>query len=229
MSIVARTQELEANLALVEERIIAAAVQAGRDRSEITLICVTKNFPASDANILAALGQRNFGENRDREGAQKSELVKGTWHFQGQIQSNKIKSIAQWADVVHSIDSQEQIESFAWRRAKERTLGVFLQLSLDGTEGRGGIAAKELAGLGRLVAASPTLELLGLMCVPPVSRDPEGAMAEIAAVHKAFLTDFPSATSLSMGMSNDFESAIRHGATHIRIGTSILGSRSPHE
>jgi pyridoxal phosphate enzyme (YggS family) len=229
MSIVARAQELEANLAGVEARISAAATQAGRERSEITLICVTKNFPASDANILAALGQRNFGENRDREGAEKSELVKGIWHFQGQIQSNKIKSIAQWADVVHSIDTREQIESFAWRRDQGRTLGVFLQLSLDGSEGRGGTTAAELVELGRSVMASPTLELLGLMCVPPVSRDPDGAMAEIAAIHKGFLTNFPKANSLSMGMSNDFESAIRHGATHIRVGTSILGSRSPHE
>jgi uncharacterized pyridoxal phosphate-containing UPF0001 family protein len=127
MSIATRTAELEANLTQVEGRISVALAQTGRERSEITLICVTKNFPASDANLLAALGQRNFGKNRDREGREKSESVKGIWHFQGQIQSNKIKSIAEWADVVHSIDSKEQIESFGWRRPKDRPLGVFLQ------------------------------------------------------------------------------------------------------
>ena len=229
MSIAARTAELEANLAQVEGRISVALAQTGRERSEITLICVTKNFPASDANLLAALGQRNFGENRDREGREKSESVKGIWHFQGQIQSNKIKSIAEWADVVHSIYSKEQIDSFGWRRPQDRPLGVFLQLSLDGSEGRGGASATELALLGKAVSATPSLSLLGLMCVPPLSSDPDAAMAEISAIHKAFSADFPSASHLSMGMSNDFDTAIRHGATHIRVGTSILGSRSPHE
>jgi hypothetical protein len=210
-----RREELAANLASVQERIT---------RSDVTLIVVTKTYPVSDAQILKELGVENFGENRTEEGEVKAAAVPATWHFQGGIQSRKLKDIVQWADVIHSLDSTEHALKLGQRAV--RPMKVFLQLSLDGDPERGGVVESELAALAEVVLAAPNLTLAGLMCVPPVSAIPAEAFSQIYSVHQRFLRDFPNAQSLSTGMSGDFEVAIDHGATHIRVGSSILGSRT---
>jgi pyridoxal phosphate enzyme (YggS family) len=210
-----RNEELAANLASVQERIT---------RSDVTLIVVTKTYPVSDVQILKELGVENFGENRTEEGEVKAVAVPATWHFQGGIQSRKIKDIVQWADVIHSLDSTEHALKLGQRAV--RPIEVFLQLSLDGDPDRGGVVESELAALAEVVVAAPNLELVGLMCVPPVSAIPAEAFSQIYSVHQRFLSNFPNAQSLSTGMSGDFEVAIDHGATHIRVGSSILGSRT---
>ena len=210
-----RREELAANLASVQERIT---------RSDVTLIVVTKTYPVSDAQILKELGVENFGENRTEEGEVKAAAVPATWHFQGGIQSRKLKDIVQWADVIHSLDSTEHALKLGQRAV--RPMKVFLQLSLDGDPERGGVVESELAALAEVVVAAPNLALAGLMCVPPVSAIPAEAFSQIYSVHQRFLSNFPNAQSLSTGMSGDFEVAIDHGATHIRVGSSILGSRT---
>jgi pyridoxal phosphate enzyme (YggS family) len=210
-----RSEELAANLTSVQERIT---------RSDVTLIVVTKTYPVSDVQILKELGVENFGENRTEEGEVKAAAVPATWHFQGGIQGRKLKDIVQWADVIHSLDSTEHALKLGQRAV--RPMKVFLQLSLDGDPERGGVVESELAALAEVVLAAPNLELVGLMCVPPVSAIPAEAFSQIYSVHQRFLRDFPNAQSLSTGMSGDFEVAIDHGATHIRVGSSILGSRT---
>jgi pyridoxal phosphate enzyme (YggS family) len=192
----------------------------------VTLIAVTKTFPVRDAEILHELGVRDFGENRDAEGAEKAAVVSGTWHFQGQIQSNKLKSITSWASVIHSLDDPRHFEII--EKVAPHPLQIFLQVSLDGAHHRGGAGLEELHSLAALVEKSPTHTLAGLMSVPPVEMNPNDAFAQLALIHTEFMKLFPGATSLSAGMSGDYETAISHGATHVRVGSSILGSRSPH-
>jgi hypothetical protein len=224
-----RAQEIAAALASVEDRITKAAETAGRNRSELTLIAVTKTYPASDVQILADLGVSNFGENRSDEGLEKSEAVTATWHFQGQVQGRKLKDIASWATYIHSIDSADHITKLSRICAeKDRKISIFLQLSLDGAPDRGGVGEDQLGQLADQVAADSNLRLAGLMCVPPVEYGFERAFGEIAKVHSAFKVGFPDAVGLSAGMSSDFEVAITYGATHLRVGSEILGSRAYH-
>ena len=220
-----RRDEIVQNLQEVKERITSAAKSAGRDPAEIQLIVVTKTFPISDIEILRELGESNFGENRDQEAGPKAEAISATWHFQGQIQSNKIKSICQWADVIHSISSEKEILKFAQSPRKHQ---VFLQVSLDGQEGRGGASQTDLTQLADLVNQSNNLELLGLMAVAPLGVEPIKAFADLAQINQGFASQYPNSKYLSAGMSGDFEAAIKYGATHVRVGSSILGSRSPH-
>jgi len=215
-----RKEELSDNLELVRSKIAKVA------NHEVTLIAVTKTFPVRDAEILHELGVRDFGENRDAEGAEKAAIVSGTWHFQGQIQSNKLKSITSWASVIHSLDDPRHFEII--EKVAPHPLQIFLQVSLDGAHHRGGAGLEELHSLAALVEKSPTHTLAGLMSVPPVEMDPNDAFAQLVMIHKEFMKLFPGATSLSAGMSGDYEAAISHGATHVRVGSSILGSRSPH-
>lgn len=220
-----RKDEIARNLQEVKERISAAAKSVNRDPAEIKLIVVTKTFPISDIEILRDLGESNFGENRDQEAAPKAEAIQATWHFQGQIQSNKIKSICGWADLVHSISNEKEILKFAQSPRKHQ---VFLQVSLDGELGRGGADPTDLAQLADLVNESNNLELLGLMAVAPLGVEPDKAFSDLAQINQGFVGQFPNSKFLSAGMSGDFEAAIKYGATHIRVGSSILGSRSPH-
>jgi len=224
-----RAQEISAALANVEDRVSKAAAKAGRNRSELTLIAVTKTYPASDVQILADLGVSNFGENRSDEGSEKSQLISATWHFQGQVQGRKLKDIASWATYIHSIDSADHITKLSRICSEtDRKISIFLQLSLDGAPDRGGVLEDQLGQLAAQVAADSNLHLAGLMCVPPVEYEFDRAFCEIAKVHNAFKTGFPAAVGLSAGMSSDFEVAIAYGATHLRVGSEILGSRAYH-
>ena len=212
-----RFQEISTQLEIVRSNIAAVADH------EVTLIAVTKTFPVSDAQILHDLGVTDFGENRDAEGAEKAASVPGTWHFQGQIQSNKLKSITKWADVIHSLDDPRHFEII--ERVASHPLSIFLQVSLDGAHHRGGAALDELYALADLVEKSPTHTLAGLMSVPPIGVNPDTAFSQLAVIHNDFMKAYPKATGLSAGMSGDYQSAISHGATHVRVGSSILGSR----
>jgi len=223
---ISRVDEVSLNLASVRSRIAQAAKHAGRNSEEITLIAVTKTYPATDAQILHELGVRDFAENRDREGAEKSAIVPGRWHFQGQIQSNKISSIAHWADVVHSLDDPRHLRLLAAAVPESKVLSVFIQVCLDPQPGRGGVLPQNLSPLAELALEQPSLKLQGLMAVAPLGENPESAFLRLARIHSDFRQQFPSAASLSAGMSGDFETAIEHGATHLRVGGSILGSRS---
>jgi len=218
-----RYDEIASNVKIVQERIKSAAESCGRKPEEITLIAVTKTFPVSDVHILASLGINQYGENRDSDAAPKAAAVPGTWHFQGQIQSNKLKSIASWANVIHSLDEIGHIQTLD--KVSRHRIGVFVQVSLDGAEGRGGANPTDLSALADSVLNSANLDLMGLMAVAPLDISSDAAFEKLASIYAAFKQSYPMATSLSAGMSNDFESAITHGATHIRVGSSILGSR----
>ena len=212
-----RLEEISLNLETVRSNIAKVA------QHEVTLIAVTKTFPTSDAQILHDLGVRDFGENRDAEGAEKSAIIPATWHFQGQIQSNKLKSITSWATVIHSLDDLRHFELI--EKVAPHPLQIFLQVSLDGAHHRGGAGLEDLYALAALVEKSATHTLAGLMSVPPLGLAPNDAFAQLSLIHTAFMEQFPEAKSLSAGMSGDYEAAISHGATHVRIGSSILGSR----
>ena len=216
-----RLEEISHNLEVVRAKIAAVAT------GPVTLIAVTKTFPASDVQLLKQLGVEDFGENRDAEGSEKSQIVQGTWHFQGQIQSNKLKSITAWASVIHSLDDPRHFEII--EKVAPHPLSIFLQVSLDGAHNRGGAGVDQLYQLAEKVSGSKTHTLAGIMSVPPVGMDPEVAYSQLSLMRNEFLRRFPKADSLSAGMSGDYEVAISHGATHVRVGSSILGSRSPHE
>ena len=216
-----RLEEISHNLEVVRAKIAAVAT------GPVNLIAVTKTFPASDVQLLKQLGVENFGENRDAEGSEKSQIVQGTWHFQGQIQSNKLKSITAWASVIHSLDDPRHFEII--EKVAPHPLSIFLQVSLDGAHNRGGAGVDQLYQLAEKVSGSKTHTLAGLMSVPPMGMDPEVAYSQLSLIRNEFLRRFPKADSLSAGMSGDYDVAISHGATHVRVGSSILGSRSPHE
>ena len=224
-----RKDQILSNLESVKEKISAAAQAAGRSPSEITLIAVTKTFPVSDLEILYELGVRNFGENRDQEAAPKVGVLPAdiTWHFQGGIQSNKLKSISNWASVIHSVDKfkyAQMISQFSVDKTKE----IFIQVSLDTLpQSREGVDPADLMQLAEQIMSLPNLQVKGLMAVAPLDQPTEQAFVRLQQIQQKFIQLYPAASSLSSGMSGDYELAISLGATHVRIGSSILGNRSP--
>ena len=237
MSSQARRDELAANLAEVDARIASAARAAGRDAGEVTLVVVTKTWLASDVALLAELGVTDVGENRDQEAAPKaaallallpSGVVAPHWHFVGQLQTNKVRSVAQYADVVESVDRPRLVTALD-RAATEagRRIRCLLQVALDDDPGRGGARADEVPGLADLVAGSASLQLSGVMAVAPLGEDPDAAFARLAGVAQRLRRDHPEATTVSAGMSDDLEQGIRHGATQVRVGRAVLGHRPP--
>ncbi|MBQ1032299.1 YggS family pyridoxal phosphate-dependent enzyme [Micromonospora parva] len=232
-----RRAELAAGLAQVRSRIDDACAQAGRDRAEVTMIAVTKTYPASDVVALAGLGVTDMGENRDQEAAGKAAEVAAAgvrprWHFIGQLQRNKARSVVRYADVVHSVDSVRLARALATATVERQApLDALVQVSIDGDAARGGAlpgSADPGAGLepvAEAVAEAPGLRLVGLMAVAPLGWEPERAFARLAEVADAFRVVHPGATALSAGMSGDFDIAIRYGATHVRVGSALLGMR----
>jgi pyridoxal phosphate enzyme (YggS family) len=224
-----RVDEISANLEKVNEQIKLAAASANRLSEDITLVAVTKTFPVSDIEILYSLGIRDFGENRDQEASEKVGLLPMDvrWHFQGQIQSNKLKSITSWASYIHSVDQLRYAQMISDYSAGNKK-PIFMQVSLDKPpQSRSGVNPSELLELAGAISALPGIRLQGLMAVAPVNSPAEQAFAELEDIRSDFLSTFPDAKSLSIGMSGDYQIAIKYGATHIRIGSSILGIRSP--
>ena len=222
-----RKAEIAENLLEVKERIINASAKAGRNPADINLIAVTKTFPISDLLYLYELGVRDFGENRDQEASEKVGQLPAdiNWHFQGQIQSNKLKSITSWASYIHSID-QLKYAKMVSEFAQDHRKSIFLQVSLDQVpEGRGGVDPAKLVELANGITQFANLNLMGLMAVAPLEENTDQAFSRLAQIHSNFKESFPNAKYLSAGMSGDYETAILHGATHLRIGSSILGNR----
>jgi PLP dependent protein len=233
-----RKGEIAANLAKVEERITAACVAAGRKREEVTLIVVTKTYPASDVRLLAELGVRHVAENRDQDAAPKAAECSDlplTWHFVGQLQTNKVRSVAGYADVVQSVDRARLVEALSKEAARQgRELGCLIQVALDADESgrgrRGGVGPGGIEELGELLARAPGLRLDGLMTVAPLTGPYAGR--ELAAFGRLMdlSTDLrrahPAANMVSAGMSADLEQAVAAGATHVRVGTAVLGVRA---
>ncbi|HEV2087176.1 MAG TPA: YggS family pyridoxal phosphate-dependent enzyme [Cryptosporangiaceae bacterium] len=227
-----RRGELAANLAAVERRLVQACVAAGRDRAEVTLVAVTKEFPASDVELLAELGITDVAENRDQEARVKHAAVNAPlrWHYVGQVQRNKARSIARYADVVHSLDRAELVPAFGAATAtREAPLDVLLQVSLAPDPAaavhRGGADPAVVPELAGLVVAQAGLRLRGVMAVPPLDCPADEAFAQLAAIAATVRAVHPDARWISAGMSSDLEHAVRHGATHVRVGTALLGKR----
>ena len=224
-----RRDELATRLAAVRERIDAACEAAGRKSQEVTLIAVTKTFPASDVRLLNGLGVTDFGENRDAEAAPKAaqcadlDLV---WHFIGQLQTNKAASVARYASFVHSVDRLRLIHALgAAARQAGRIIQCLIEVSLDGDPARGGAPAGLVPGLAEALMAEAGLVLAGVMAIAPLGVPPADAFAGLrdsSAVGRAVR---PAATVISAGMSGDLEPAIAAGATQVRIGTALLGDR----
>ena len=226
-----RRAELARNLAEVNGRIAAACAAAGRDAAEVTLIAITKTRPASDVRLLHSLGVSDFGENRDAEAAPKAAACADldlAWHFVGQLQTNKARSVARYARVVHSVDRPNLVRALsAAARAAGRELTCLVQVSLDGDPGRGGVPPDGVRGIAEAVAAEEGLTLGGVMAMAPLGVPPADAFAPLPDCAAAVRSVRPGATMISAGMSADLEAAIEAGATHVRIGTALLGARTP--
>jgi len=245
-----RRAELAERLHRVRERIAAACAAAGRDPAEITLVAITKTRPAADVRLLYELGQRDFGENRDQEAAAKAAQCAGlpvTWHFVGQLQTNKAASVARYADVIHSVDRLRLIRALGnAARRQERTLTCLVQVSLEGPTAdasrggappaqvpaladasRGGAPPPQVPALADAIAGEAGLILGGVMAVAPLGGPAAEAFARLAPAAAAVRAVRPAATIISAGMSGDLEEAVAAGATHLRIGTALLGDRRP--
>jgi pyridoxal phosphate enzyme (YggS family) len=213
-------------------------VDAGRNPDEVTLVAVTKTYPSGDLRRLVDLGVHDLGENTDREAAAKAtELAAAEllvrWHFVGRLQRNKCRSVASYADLVHSVDNTPLVVALdrAADQVRDHPLDVLVQVSLDGDLARGGAASdaavpeRDLERVIAAVASASALRLRGLMAVAPLADDPASAFGRVAELAHAMRHDHPTATILSAGMSTDLEAAVAAGATHVRIGSALLGKR----
>ncbi len=229
-----RPAELAAALASVRERIARACAAAGRDPGEVTLVVVTKTFPADDVARLAALGVVDVGENRHQEAAAKASALADLglrWHFIGRLQRNKARAVAAYADVVHSVDRAELLAPLSGGAADAgRVVDILVQVDLDPTgaaAGRGGAAPSAVPAIADEAAGAPGLRLGGVMAVAPLGADPAEAFARLRTIGAAVRAAHPGAVWISAGMSGDLEQAVAAGATHLRVGSAILGQRPP--
>ncbi|MEI7029774.1 YggS family pyridoxal phosphate-dependent enzyme [Streptomyces pratensis] len=232
-----RKDQLAANLAQVEERISSACAAAGRGREDVTLVVVTKTYPASDVRILHELGVRHVAENRDQDAAPKATACADlslTWHFVGQLQTNKVRSVTSYADVVQSVDRAKLVTALSAAAVRaERETGCLIQVALDAESGergeRGGVAPDGIEELAAAVDAAPGLRLDGLMTVAPLSGPFAGrqraAFDRLMEYASRLRAERPAANMVSAGMSGDLEDAVAAGATHVRVGTAVLGDR----
>jgi pyridoxal phosphate enzyme (YggS family) len=226
-----RRDELAAGLQDVRERIDRTRLAAGRDASEITLIVVTKTVPTSDVALLAELGVTEVGESRHQEAGPKAAECAGLpvrWHFVGQLQTNKAAAVAGYSSAVHSVDRVRLADALSrGAAAAGRPVECFVQVALDGAPGRGGASGQQILEVADRVAAAESLRLAGVMAVAPLGADPNDAFARVAGLAELVQNRHPAAVSISAGMSGDFEAAIAYGATHLRVGSAILGKRPP--
>lgn len=232
-----RKDELASNLAKVEERIAAACAAAGRAREEVTLVVVTKTYPAADVRILSELGVRHVAENRDQDAAPKAAECADlplTWHFVGQLQTNKVRSVVGYADFVHSVDRSRLVTALSKEAVRAgREIGCLIQVAFDaGASGRGergGIAPSGIAELAGLVAGAEGLRPAGLMTVAPLTGEYAGreqaAFERLVDLSTDLRRAHPAANMVSAGMSADLEQAVAAGATHVRVGSAVLGVR----
>ncbi|HOK45484.1 MAG TPA: YggS family pyridoxal phosphate-dependent enzyme [Bryobacteraceae bacterium] len=213
-------------IAEVERRIEAAARRAGRDRSEITLIAVTKTFPPSLIREAYDAGLRVFGENYVQEFEQKrpelEDLTEARFHFIGHLQSNKARRAVQLFDAIETVDSAKPARRLD--AAAGRELEIMIEVKLSAEESKSGAAPEDLPALIDAIRECPNLRLTGLMTMPPWSEDPEQSRPYFRRLRE--LAERFNLPKLSMGMSHDLEVAIEEGATHVRVGTALFGSRT---
>ncbi len=221
---------LAERLNAIDSRITASLQANGRQAASITRIVVSKFHPSGLVRELYSLGVRDFGENRDQEASAKAAEVDDlelTWHFIGQLQSNKVKSVLEYASVIHSVDRQSLLDALIKQTGeRKKQVDVFVQVNLTEDPARGGVNDSELLGFADSVAAAPGLRLLGLMAVASLDGEEERDFGKIASLSEKLQAQHPDAKYLSAGMSNDFELALAYGATHLRIGTAITGNRA---
>lgn len=243
-----RQSELTRALAAVRSRLARAAEAAGRNVAEIELLPITKFFPATDVAILSRLGCRAVGESREQEAAAKvtelTRLLAGSqhsdsremqWHMVGQIQRKKARALARWAHTAHSVDSPQLVTALDRAVAgalaehrRSKPLRIYVQVSLDGDVSRGGVDNAAPGAVDEICAQvdrAESLELIGLMGIPPLDWEPERAFDQLQSEHSRVCEHFPHAVGLSAGMSNDLEIAVKHGSTCVRVGTALLGQR----
>lgn len=226
-----RRDEIAAGLAGVEATIASACRAAGRTRGELTLVAVSKTYPASDVRLLAALGVTDVGENRDQEASAKARECADldlTWHFIGQLQTNKVRSVVRYADVVHSVDRSRLVAALSGEAVRAgRTITCLVQVALDDDPARGGARPAEVVSLADALAEAPGLRLGGVMAVAPLGEEPGRAFARLREIAQVVRADHPEAGVISAGMSGDLAEAVANGATHLRVGTALLGRRKP--
>ena len=226
-----RRDEVAANLAAVRARITAAADGAGRDATDVALVVVTKFFPESDVRLLADLGVTDVGENRHQEASAKAAACADlglSWHFIGSIQSNKAAAVATYSAMVESVDRAKLVASLdRGARKSDRVVDCLVQVSLDPPDAgaRGGAPSEEVPRIAAAIAAAPALRLRGVMAVAPQGVPPLPAFERLAAVAADLRREHPEATVVSAGMSGDLEEAVKCGATHVRVGSAVLGPR----
>ncbi|HVE75088.1 MAG TPA: YggS family pyridoxal phosphate-dependent enzyme [Mycobacteriales bacterium] len=222
-----RPEELAANLRDVRARITAACSAAARDPAEVTLVAVSKTWPAADVLVLRDLGVGDFAENRHQEAADKAALVPDVrWHFVGRLQSNKARAVASYADVVQSVDRASLVPALSdGARSRPEGVEVLVQVSLDGDRARGGALPADVGALADGVISAPGLRLAGIMAVAPLGADAGAAYAVLQQVSEELRTSHPGATVISAGMSGDLEQALANGATSVRVGTALFGPR----
>lgn len=226
-----RKDEIAARLATVRDRIAAACDASGRGAGEVTLIAVTKTYPVSDIGLLGELGVHDIGENKDQEAAPKAAEAAAlglpvTWHFVGQLQTNKAASVVSYADVVHSVDRLRLVRALGSRaRAAGRTVTCLVQVSLDGDPARGGAFGPQVMDVADAIDAEETLSLGGVMAVAPMEVPAADSFQMLRDVADEVRAAHPAAVMISAGMSADLEQAIEAGATHVRVGTALLGGR----
>jgi PLP dependent protein len=226
-----RLAELAANLAAVRATIAAACAAAGRSRAEVQLIAVTKTFPVSDIMLLHQLGVADIGENKNQEAAPKVAACAAAglelrWHFVGQLQANKAASVASYAYMVHSVDRLRLVDALGRRAvAAGRQVRCLVQVSLDAKAGRGGAELDQVLDLADAIAERDGLALAGVMAVAPLGQPARPAYARLREIAEMVRSAHPAAQVISAGMSGDLGDAIAEGATHVRIGTALLGGR----
>jgi len=217
---------LAERLASVTSDVADAVRAADRDPSSVTTIVVTKFHPASLVRELSELGVRHVGENRHQDAGPKAAELADlplTWHFIGQLQSNKVRAVLDYARVIHSLDRASLIAPLTGSN-----IDAFIQLNLTDDDGRGGVRPEGLDAFAESVLAASGIRLRGLMAVAPLGEEPRAAFTRVREASERLQRLAPEATELSMGMSGDFREAVLEGATHLRIGTAITGNRPTH-
>ena len=216
----------------VNERIAASCIAAGRSVSDVELVVVTKNHSAEVVAELYDLGHRQFGENRDQEAGPKAEALAAggrldaKWHFVGQLQSNKVRTVLNYATCIHSIDRSSLVKELAKQLGnRELEIEGFIELNLTEDPARGGVEPGNLQQLAHSVLEIGRIKLLGVMAVAGLGVDPRIDFEKTLQASQELQKIAPEANQLSMGMSEDFELAIEMGATHIRVGSAITGPR----
>jgi len=228
-AVASRLEQIRSGLDAVRARIERACAQYGRDASSVSLVVVTKTHPPDDVRLLAGLDVHDVGENRDQEAAPKAAACADLdlrWHFIGRLQTNKCRSVARYAHLVHSVDRPALVPALGKGASSAgRRLDCLIQVSLDADPVRGGAPPADVPALAREVAALEFLRVRGIMAVAPLGADPREAFAPLPELLASLRTDHPEADILSAGMSADLEAALACGATHLRVGSAVLGLR----